>query len=550
MMRFIFTVLIKMMVLMSIGNLWAAPLFENIGNLNYPIETHSKLAQRYFNQGLTLLYSFEYGESIRSFKAALAEDPSCAMCAWGLGLALSSKNGTVMSGRERDEAADAMRLSLKLVNPNNTKEVAYIRALQQRRSSKVYKKRHHFAIYCGGKGSVTLNETFNYADAMRKVVKNFPEDVNAKVLLAAALFDVLDWNLWSIEGKPQVTTLELIQILEEAIALDKDHIGANHYYIHALEHSPNPEKALESAKRLNDLNTGIEQLAHAPAHLYYALGNYTEAGMANQQALEAEKQYRLDCQQQGVKPETNFLYYHNLHSRVAALSMEGNATLAIQNAETLSSNIPQKNANLQGFMPVYILTLARFGDWQSILSVQNTEPQYQYALGMWYYAQGLANIHTGNAALAAQYLRGIKEIVSEGGVPRNFGQEGLYQLQIAYEVLAGVLANHYEHVEDMITHFKAAVDLQDKMVPKGPPSWYFPTRELLAKALLKTKKTEEAKAVFEALLKQNKNDPWALYGLMLCYTELGDTTKAKDYQKQFADVWKNHETMPTYLIDG
>lgn len=540
--------LIKICLCLFISSLSAAPLFDNIGDLNYPIETQSKLAQRYFNQGLTLLYSFEYGESIRSFRAALDEDPNCAMCAWGMGLALSSKNGTVMTGRERDEAAAAMRKALKLVNPNNKKEVAYIRALQQRRSSKVYKKRHHFAVYCGGKGTISLNETFNYANAMRNVVKAFPEDVNAKVLLAAALFDVLDWNLWRLDGKPEVTTVELIQVLEEALAIDKDHIGANHYYIHAVEYSPNPEKALDHAKRLQSLVPEIEQLAHAPAHIYYALGHYTEASQATQKSMEAQKQYHLNCQAQVEKPETNFLFYHNLHSGVAALSMEGDAALAIQHAKVLYDNIPQRNASLQGFMPVYILTLARFGEWQNILETPNSEPNLQYALGLWYYAQGLANVHTGNAQLAAQYLRSIKEIVSEGGVPRNFGQEGVYQLQIAYEVLAGVLSNYHGNLDDMITHFKAAVVIQDKMLNKQPPSWYFPTRELLGKALLKAKKPDEAKLVFEETLEQSKNNPWALYGLMLCCTEKGDTDEAKTYQEQFRAVWKNDDKMPFYLI--
>lgn len=531
-----------------IGPLSAAPLLDNIGSLNFSIETKVPLAQRYFNQGLTLLYSFEYGEAARSFKAALVEDPKCAMCAWGVALALSSKNGAVMNGQERDESALASKQAMKLVNPANKKEVAYITALQQRRSSKVYKKRHHFCFYCGGKGSITLNETFNYANAMRKLTQEFPDDVNAKVLLAAALFDVLDWNFYDANKKPQIATAELIQVLEAALLLDKDHIGANHYYIHVLDQSPNPEKALEHAERLSQAS-GIEQLAHAPAHIYYVLGNYSDAIKANQKALEAQNQYRLDCQAQGEKPESNFLYYHNLHSLVTAANMEGNAELAIPHAEILTESIPQKSANLQGFMPVYLLTLARFGEWDKILNVPNMNPQYQYALGMWYFVQGLASIHTGNVGLAVDYLAGIKDMAEQGGLPKNLGQEGVYQLQIAAEILAGVLADKKDKPEDMIEHFKMAVEIQDKMMPKTPPSWYFPTRELLAKALLKAKKAEESKMVFEEVLNRHKNDPWALYGLMLCYTELGDTNKAKEYQKQFAAIWKNNETMPLYLID-
>jgi len=535
-------------MLLVTNTLCAAPLFEGLGNLQFAIETRSPMAQRYFNQGLALFYSFEYGESIRSFKAAFAEDPKCAMCAWGVGLALSAKNGSVMNGREREEASNATKVATKLVNPDNKKEVNYIFALQQRRSSKVYKKRHHFAFYCGGKGSVSLNETYNYANEMRKLVKAYPEDVNAKALFAAALFDVLDWNLWGLDGKPQVTTVELINVLEQALEQDKEHIGANHYYIHALEKSPYPEKALESAQRLAKTAPGIEQLAHAPAHLYYALGRYAEATVANQKAIEARDQYAKDCQTQGVKPETNFLYYHNLHSLVASSSMEGNSILAIQSAQTLTDNILQSRANLQGFIPVYILTLARFGEWQTILNTPNANPQFQYALGLWYYAQGLACVHTDNLPLAVEYLRGIKEIAAEGGIPKNLGQEGIYQLQIAAEVLAGVLADKKQENDEMIKHFQAAVAIQDKMINKEPAPWYFSTRELLGMGLLKTKKTEEAKSVFEEELKRHPHNPWALHGLVLCLTEMGDVAAAKQYQEQLQAVWHPNERLPMYLV--
>ncbi len=527
----------------------AAPLFEGTDNVHFPIETRSQTAQRYFNQGMTFFYSFEYGEAIRSFKAALAEDPKCAMCAWGLGLALSAKNGTAMNGKEREEAAEAIKMASKLVNPDNKKEFNYILALQQRRSSKVYKKRHHFAFYCGGKGSISLNETYNYANELRKMVQAYPEDVNAKVLFAAALFDVLDWNLWSLDGKPQVSTTELITVLEQALELDKDHIGANHYYVHALEKSPNPEKALESAARLEKMAPDIEQIAHAPAHLYYALGRYKEATVANQKALEARDQYARTCQTQGVRPESNFLYYHNLHSLVASASMQGNSALAIQNAQILTDSILQDSANLQGFIPVHILTLARFGEWQTILNTPNANPQYQYALGMWYYAQGLASIYTNNLSLANEYLGGVKELAAQGGIPKNLGQEGAYQLQIAAEILAGVLADKKQNAEDMIAHFQKAVEIQDKMLNKEPPLWYFSTRELLGMALLKLKKIDEAKVVFEEELKRHPQNPWALNGLALCFSAKGETQKAKEYQTQLAVVWQSHDRTPLYLIN-
>lgn len=526
----------------------AAPLFDNIGALNYPIETSSSMAQRYFNQGLTLFYSFEYGEAIRSFRAALETDPKCAMCAWGLGLALSSKNGAIMTGREREEAGHFMKLAYGLANANNKKEARYILALQERRSSKVYKKRHHFSFNCGGKGSITLNEIYNYANAMRQLVKDFPNDVNAKVLYAAAMMDVAGWDFWTNDGKPQGVTIELIKLLEDTLMLDKDNIGANHYYLHVLEQSPNPEKALESAKRFKALSPGLEQLAHAPAHLYYALGDYSDATISNQHAIDAQNQYRLACEKQGVQPESNFLYYHNLHSLVASASMEGNSALAIHSASTLVDSIPERSAHLQGFIPVYILTLARFGEWETILSIPNPNPQLQYALGLWYYAQGLACFYTDNIEKASQYLGGLKAIAAQGGIPKNFGQDGAYQLSIASEVLAGLLADKNNKPEEMMAHFTTAVTTQDKMLEKQPPTWYFPTRELLGFALLKLKKPEEAKLVFEYELKKHRNNPWGLYGLSLSFTAMGNKEAAKRYQEQLRGVWTNKTHMPMSLI--
>lgn len=530
-----------------------APLFDNLGNFHRPIQTKSALAQRYFDQGLTLLYSFEFGEAIRSFEGAVKTDPTCAMCHWGLALALGSKTDMPLDSHELEDARNAINNAKKYVNKLNSSENLFVKALAQRYTGKFSpEKLEGFAGLCSSFSQVPKSNTEAYAQAIEKLTKFFPKDADAKTLYAAALFDVVEWDFWDKSGKANPTTTKIINTLEEALALNKNHPGANHLYVHVIQASPFPERALLNAKRLHQLVPGSEHMAHMAAHTYYSLGLYHDAVLANQDAIKIYKNYEKTCSMQGFKPETQYLYFHNIDYLAIAASMEGNKDLAIQAAQTLAKEIApdvaaqpflQKNLTPQMLMP------ARFAEWQQILQIPKPDLKYQYAVGIWHYTQGLAQANLNRLDLAKQNLQQLQLLVKQGPVEKNLDKLGYSLLQIASNTLEAVILFKENNIEKSIQKLQAAIIIQDQIDSFDPPPWYFPVRELLGQIYLKNNLPRDAAEVFLADLKRHKNNGWSLYGLFQSEQLLGHKDLAEKYKEEFKKAWQYADIkQPVYPI--
>jgi len=529
-----------------------APLFDHLGQFHHAINTKNPLAQRYFDQGLVLFYSFEYGESIRSFKAAIKTDPECAMCYWGLALALGSKTDMPLNGHELTDATSAIHSAMEKVDKQNLSEKLYIAALAERYTDLSPQKMDEFAGLCSSYSGVTGSNAKKYADAMKKVSLMLPDDADAKTLYAASLFDLAEWNFWNQNGSPNAYTLQTIQALESAFKQDKNNPGANHLYVHIIESSPNPEKALPNAEQLSKLVPDSEHLAHMPCHIFYTMGRYHDATIANQNAIKLYKNYVKACQKQGFLPETQYLYFHNYDYLVTAASMEGRKQLSIAAADELAKEIYpyvemtpalQKNLTDQYHMRV------RFGEWNAILKMPAPLKQFQYDLGIWHYARGVAEINLNQIDAAKNDLTQLQMLIKQGPVNESLGQFGITLLTIAANSLNGLLMHAMNDDKHALEQFKAAVKLQDTLLSADPPPWPFPTRQLLGSFLLKINHVNEAKVVFLDDLKKHPNNGWSLYGLAEVYRKLGHKKEAEHIDKQFKKAWQYSDIpVPTSLL--
>ena len=232
----------------------APPLFDNLGSLHHPITTTSEQTQRYFDQGLRLVYAFNHEEAIRSFEAATQQDPLAAMPYWGIALALGPNINSAMERKHERRAVEMVLKARQLADHTTRGEKAYIEALVAR--------------YVSRKGGKRKGLDEAYAKAMRSVAQGFPEDADAATLFAEALMDLRPWDFWKPDGRPQPGTEEIVATLESVLAQNPNHPGACHYYLHAVEASLQPERALPCAERLPGLMPGAGHLVHMPAHIY------------------------------------------------------------------------------------------------------------------------------------------------------------------------------------------------------------------------------------------------------------------------------------------
>lgn len=523
-----------------------APLFDNLGSFHHPISTKNAYAQRFFDQGFILFYGFEWNESIRSFKEAVRLDPSCGMCYWGLALALGAKANAPMTGNEYHEARSAIQKAQALSTHETPEEIAYINALALNFQHPPKKQMMSNPLSCHMAGTPldtpTKNEKTSYVKAMKKIVTDFPQDNDAKALYANALLNLINWDTWDKDGKANPYTTTILKTLDSAIANDKLHPGANHYYIHTLEPSPHPADALVSAKRLDTLVPGSQHLIHMPTHIYFLTGNYHQSSDSNFHAIAAYKEYSKIARSQGFEPEIGYLYQHDYDFLRSSAAMEGRKKVALTAAHELIENIPQawieRDPGLQGFIPIPYYVKARFGLWNEILQEPMPKPKYQYALGMWHYARGMAFAHTGELEKAKSEAFQLNVIIQKGPRVSPLGKTGINLLTIGYQILTATLADKNGDEKSTISHLKTALKIQHDMGYHEPPDWYFPVREALGYAYLKWGHPKEASIQFELDLKQYPSNGWALYGLATSYRQLGQTQKADELTKEFRRSWK------------
>lgn len=513
-----------------------APLLDNLGDHHHPITTRSPLAQRYFDQGLTLVFAFNHAEAIRSFKDAIQLDPGCAMCYWGVALALGPNINAPMEEMAVPEAYAATQKALSLAPQASEAEQAYIQALAQRYEPVPVADRS------------ALDKA--YAKAMEELSQRYPDDLDGAVLFVEALMDLTPWAYWTAEGQPTAYTEEIVTTLESVLARNPRHIGANHYYIHSVEASPEPERALPSAERLASLAPGAGHLVHMPTHIYWRVGRYHEAALANEHAIHTDENYIRDRGAQGFYP---LAYYpHNIHFLFAAAQMEGRSRATLAAARKLVASIPEEAyrefPQFEDLRTMPLCALVRFGKWNAILGEPKPAAEFQYTTGIWHWARGMAYSRLGQLAQAKQEYQQLIHIAwSDSMAQLTFWSfsSGATLLEIAAHILGGEMAGARGRTEGMIAEFKKAVWIQDNLRYIEPPAWSYPVRHSLGAALLKADRAAEAEAVYRKDLEQYPNNGWSLFGLAQSLRARGKTEAAAKVQKRFEKAWKYADVVLT-----
>lgn len=506
------------------------PLFEGLGSYSRPISTRNPQAQRYFDQGLILSYGFNHAEALRSFQQAAQLDATCAICYWGMAYVLGPNINAAMEAGAVPTAWEAIQRAIALSEFASPKERAYIAALATRYTAEPVKDR------------TALN--LAYANAMRQVAQQYPDDPDAVTLFAEALMDTTPWDYWAEDGTPKSEGAEIIATLESVLDRHPNHPGALHLYIHAVE-AERPELAAEAADRLRDLNINTGHLIHMPGHIYIRVGRYHDAVVANQQAADADAHYAHQHDPQGLYP---IVYMpHNHHFLWFAAVMSGQQEVAMQAAQETANLVDRSlmreagNSALQHFAMIPIYTQVKFGLWDEILAQSAPEQDLIYPTGVWHFARGMAYTAKGQFAQANHELQATQATAADPEL-EAITVDGLnsadHLLNLAIEVLSGELAARQGNFEGAIAHLRRGVELEDSLNYTEPASWYSPVRQTLGAVLLQADRPAQAEQAYREDLAEYPENGWSLYGLAQSLRAQGKMQEAQQVQARFEQAWR------------
>ncbi|MFN2577895.1 MAG: hypothetical protein ABR607_09440 [Pyrinomonadaceae bacterium] len=505
-------------------------ILSGLGSWHHATSTKNFEAQEFFDQGLRMTYGFNHEEAVRSFKRAAELDPQMAMAWWGVAYALGPNiNSDVDPDREKS-AYEAVQKAQALAANAPANERDYIAALAKRYSKDPNADLRKLAV--------------DYKNAMNNLMKNYPADFDAATLYAESIMDLHPWQLWSADGKPNEGTEEIVAVLEAVLKRNPNHPGAIHYYIHAVEASLHPERALAYAPNLPKLMPMAGHLVHMPAHIYERVGNYDAAARANVDASAADEAY---FEATGVQGAYSMYYAHNLDFLAIANSMQGNYTQAIATSRKLVDFVVPMIKMMPMVEPIAaknFLMWERFGKWDEIMKQPQPDSSMAASLTFWHWARAMAFVaraESGNAESEEKaFLDTAKTIPADSLSSLNPTSK---MIAIAGNLLRARIAEVKSDRKAAREFFDQAVAAEDALSYDEPPQWFHPVRESLGGFLLRTRKYAEAEKVFRADLERNKNNGRSLFGLM---ESLKGQKKSVDaVQREFQNAWKNADTKLT-----
>ena len=507
------------------------PLLDGLGELHHPVTTKVPLAQRYFDQGMRLLFGFNHREAIRSFRSAAEVDPACVMAHWGTAYAFGPHVNKPMDSNDTAQAWAALQLALQGKATASPKEQAYITALEKR-----YQAQHV-------ENRLTLDQAF--AAAMRQLAKEFPDDLDAQVLFAESLMNTMPWDYWTRDRKPKPETEDILSALRFVMSRDPNHPGANHFYIHAVEAGPNPELGLPAADRLRAYAPAAGHLVHMPAHIYIRVGQYADAILANQLAVKADRDYIRHCRALGFYPGA--YYPHNIHFLWWACLLDGRSKDALKTATQAAAYAndnycgPTKAVEAPRLRHLPWLTLARFGRWNEVLDIAQppTTNDFLVDRALWHYTRGLALAGKKQPDDAAREQASLAAIAASEEAKKL--SSPVYPvadaLGVAATFLGGRVAVVKGKTQDGIEQLQKAVALADAIPYMEPAYWPIPVRPTLGAALLQAGEPAKAEQVFRDDLLRWPRNGWSLHGLEQALRAQGRLAQAADVNRQFKSAW-------------
>ncbi len=510
------------------------PLWNDLGSLTYPITTKSTEAQRYFDQGLKWAANFNHAEARRAFRKAQRLDPTCAMCFMGEALVLGPNINVPMDPEANAPAIAALRKAQALATGASEKEKALIDAVATRYSEDPTAERPK------------LDAAF--ADATAALSDKNPDDLELAVLAAEAAMDTQPWDYWEPGGKaPKGRTADIQKRLEGVLAKNPDHAGAMHLYIHLVEASDRPERAEPYADRLAALMPGAGHIVHMPSHIYYRIGRYADSLEANKVASKVDEAYIAQSGAAGVYPIS--YYSHNVHFVLVSAQLLGDAKTVLFEADKLDKWLSNEVASAvpiaQPVKAAPYFAWAQYAEPDTILALPDPPGAPPYVKAMWHYARGVAFAAKKDVAGARTEADAIQRIAGETdwSVHDAWAIPARSVLDVAQDVVRARAAQAEGDQNAAIDLWKKAADTQDTIPYMEPPFWYYPVRQSLGAALIKSGRPEEAQKEFNAALEDARSSAWALYGLEQAAKAKGDAAAQSAAADALAKSWRGSPDM-------
>jgi tetratricopeptide (TPR) repeat protein len=490
----------------------APVLYDNLGRLTFPVSSKVPKVQQWFDQGLVLAFGFNHAEAQRAFREAQRLDPACAICYWAEALILGPNINVPMMPEAHEPSLAALKKAVELAPGAAPRERALIAALEKRYSADPKAER------------AALDKA--YAGAMKQVAARFPADDTIQVLYAEAVMDTQPWDYWEAAGrKPKGEAGEIVRALERVLARNPAHPGAAHLYIHAMEASSTPEKALPQARKLESLVPGAGHLVHMPAHIYYRLGMYRESLDANKRAMAVDEKYFTTSPSD---PLYKVAYYpHNIHFVMVSAQMGGDRATAIDAAHKLDASIPadvaRKFPSMQPVKAAPYTTHALFSDAATILALPAPPDDLVLVKAKYHYARAVAHAQRGDAGAANAEIARLAAMERDADFKpfADWAVPAKEVVQTARLVAIGRLADSQGRLADAAAAYEEAVRIEDELAYMEPPYWYYPVRQSLGSVRLRQGRLDEAERAFRDSLARVRNNAWALAGLAETYKVAG-----------------------------
>ena len=504
------------------------PLYDNLGTLSFKVGTRNAKAQAFFDQGMRLAFAFNHAEAQRAFQAAQKADPKLAMAWWGEALVLGPNINAPMMPEAVAPALAALAKAVQLAPGAPAKDRALIAALQKRYSADPKAERP------------ALDAAF--ADAMKAVAGKYPDDDNILTLYAESVMDTQPWDYWEAGGtKPKARAAELLGALEKALARNPDHPGANHYYIHAVEASATPDRALPNAQRLAALMPGAGHLVHMPAHIYYRIGMYKESLDINKRAMSVDEQY---FNTSPSDPMYRSAYYpHNIHFVLVSAQMGGDGPTAIEAAGKLDASLPDaviaQFAVLEPLKAAPYLAHALFSAPDAILALKTPPKEQVLTSALAHYSRALAFAAKKDATGAQREIDAIAAIEQRADFKpyTDWALPGKEIVQTARLVARARLADAQGNLPAAAKAYEEAITIEDALPYMEPAYWHYPIRQSLGSVYLRQGKLDEAEKALRDSLARVRSNGWALAGLSEVYKRKGDAKAEALAREAHARAW-------------
>jgi tetratricopeptide (TPR) repeat protein len=502
---------------------------QGFGQVHHPVRTVNPEAQRLFEQALALDYGFNHNQAEQCFRRAADLDPKMSMAYWGIALVLGTNYNLPVDDEREKIAYEMVQKALALSKGGPRNERDYIQALAKRYTNEP-------------------NPDYNrleaaYHDAMREVYKRYRDDLDAATLFAESGMNMHPWKLYTHDGRPNPGTEEIVGVLQGVLKRDPSHLGANHFYIHAVEASTHPQTGLPSAQRLAGLAPASGHLVHMPAHIFIRTGDHEDGEKTNVAAARADEAYFAMAHPQGIYP---LMYYtHNLHFIAVENAFMGNYAQSLDYARRVQQFVGphvKEMDMLDAFYALPLLIMVRFHRWSDILSEPQPDADHPMSTGVWHFARALADSGTGKLDEAQSELGALRSL-APAMAKISIDPQGPRNSEVIPQIMGHLVEAHISAAQSQhdatIEHLRNAVLLEDSLDYDEPPDWFYPMREPLGAALLATGKPAEAEGVFREDLKHNQGNPRSLFGLAESLNAEGRTAEAQAVRKQFEQTWKN-----------